>query len=71
MQVYQGGHYPIIAGTHIYKMLPEVIALTLKNDTSSNYGIGLDFSKFDSSIQPWLLHAAFDILEENVTFNTT
>lgn len=32
------------------------------------YGVGLDISKFDSSVQPWLIDASFNILEQNINF---
>ncbi|CAH0392084.1 unnamed protein product [Bemisia tabaci] len=41
----------------------------LKNETAgmSNY-IGIDFSKFDKTVPPWLIHKAFNILRRNIDF---
>ncbi len=70
MEAYQQGEYPIVTGLHIYKRLPEIIALKLKGEEGPSFGVGPDFKRFDSSLQRWIMNDAFDILEENVTFPT-
>lgn len=55
-------------GINYYKRLPSIINQTLFDGTSYNYGVGIDLKSFDSSVQPWLINEAFDILEENIIF---
>ncbi len=58
----------IVTGMSIYKRLPQIIQEVLGTGEVPNTGIGLDYSKFDSSVQPWLIDVAFDILKQNILF---
>lgn len=65
---YMTGNYPITIGINIYKRLPTIMAEVIGTADFPNYGVGIDYSKFDSSIQPWLINMAFTILQENIDF---
>lgn len=69
IEAYQKRPWPIVLGINLYKRIPDIIQKALSNDETPQIGIGIDFSKFDSSIQPWLINEAFDILRQNITLN--
>lgn len=68
IQAYQEKGYPMAIGLHIYKRLPTIIQSTLFSDEEYRYGVGLDVKSFDTSVQPWLIQEAFDIVRENLIF---
>lgn len=68
INAYQGRAKPIAMGKFMFKRLPSIINSVLHQDDQSSTGVGLDFSSFDSSIQPWLIQAAFAILKSNINF---
>lgn len=65
---YQAKGEPMPIGIHIYKRLPEIINTTLNHNTEPHHGVGLDIKSFDTSVMPWLIHEAFNILRENIIF---
>lgn len=70
IEAYRLGNAPIVIGDQLYKRLPDLIADALfdPDEQTIMYGVGLDISKFDSSVQPWLIDASFNILEQNLNF---
>lgn len=59
---------PMVIGQNMYKRLPDIIHKALDGEGHPQYGIGIDIKSFDSSLQPWLMHTAFDIIEDNLDF---
>ncbi|CAH0389280.1 unnamed protein product [Bemisia tabaci] len=59
---------PMVIGVNMCKGLPNIIHKVLDGTGSPQYGVGLDIKSFDSSLQPWLMNAALDILEDNIDF---
>lgn len=59
---------PMPLGMNYFKRLPSIINKTLFDGNNYYYGVGIDYKSFDSSIQPWLINASFDILKENLRF---
>lgn len=68
IQAYRQTGYPMPIGLNYFKRLPSIINRTLYDGVTYNYGVGIDYKRFDSSIQPWLINTCFDILEENIIF---
>lgn len=60
---------PMAVGSNYYRTLPTMINQCLYDGTEHLYGVAIDLKSFDSSIQPWLIEEAFDILESNLHFN--
>lgn len=70
IEAYRRICFPMVIGTHLYRRLPLIINQTLNPpEEDSNIGVGLDLKSFDSSVQPWLIHEAFDILKSNIIFS--
>lgn len=61
------GH-PMAVGMNYYKRLPSMIQKCLYDNEVYKYGVAIDFKSFDSSIQPWMINEAFNILERNIVF---
>lgn len=59
----------MVLGIHMFKRLPDIINKCLSGEGDPQIGVGIDFSKFDYSVQPWLIDEAFNILRENIVFN--
>lgn len=68
IQAYRSVGYPMPLGLNYFKRLPSMINKTLYDGINYYTGVGIDFKSFDSSIQPWLINASFDILERNIIF---
>jgi hypothetical protein len=62
----------MVIGTNLYRRLPLIIAKVLNSIDPDDkvIGVGLDIKSFDSSIQPWLINTAFDILRQNIAFDS-
>jgi hypothetical protein len=69
IQRYQIDSDPMVVGINMYKRIPDIIHKALSDEGSPQVGVGIDFSKFDSSIQPWLIDEAFKIIKDNIIFN--
>lgn len=65
---YQQTEQPMVVGINTYKTIPSIISKALYANGEEQYGIGFDFTKFDSSLQPWLIDEVFHILEDNIEF---
>lgn len=59
---------PMAVGMNYYKRLPSMIHSCLFENEIYKTAVALDVKSFDSSIQPWLINEAFDILKENIIF---
>jgi hypothetical protein len=57
---------PMLAGKSAQRLYTEWIA----NHKDGETLIGLDFSKFDSTVPAWLIRAAFDILHDQIEWET-
>lgn len=68
IQAYRKRGDPMPLGINYFKRLPTMINRTLSDGINHNYGVGIDYKSFDSSIQPWLINECFDILKENILF---
>jgi len=47
----------------------QVLRSNLFDRNNNSYYVGLDFKKFDTSIPPWLIAAAFKVLEASIDFS--
>lgn len=54
---------------NIYKRLPAIIHKCLGTSDDPFISVGLDYSKFDSSLQPFIIEAAFSIIEDNINIS--
>lgn len=68
LNAYQHREGPIAIGKFMFKRLPSIIHRVLNTDDEQSTGIGIDFEAFDSSVQPWLIREAFNILRQNIIF---
>lgn len=68
IKAYRALGKPMPLGVNYFKRLPSMIHNTLFDGFNQYYGVGIDYKSFDSSIQPWLITASFDILEKNLIF---
>ncbi len=68
IKVFNSGDYPIVTGTSIYRRIPQIIHEVLGSTDASFVAVGLDYSSFDATVQPWFINVAFDILRSNFVF---
>lgn len=59
---------PIAIGSNYFRQLPRMINSCLFDGEKQYYGVGIDYKRFDSSIQPWLIEECFNIFENNLIF---
>ncbi len=60
--------YTIAAGINIYKHLPRLIQSVLGYSDAPNYGVRVDDSAYNLSVQPWVTEDTFKIIESNINF---
>ncbi len=65
---YNRGLYPMVTGTSIYKQIIQIVHGVQPAD-SPFIGVGLDYSGFDATVQPWMIKEAFDITASNLHFD--
>nr|APG78164.1 RdRp [Beihai partiti-like virus 11] len=70
IMAYHNSDTPIVIGSNTFRKIPQIINQCLREVSSNDpvVGVGLDFSGFDQSVQPWLIRDAFDVLKENIRF---
>lgn len=68
IEAYKVTSCPMVFGICLFKELPNYIHSSVGSADDQKISVGIDYTKFDSSLQPWLLRAAFKIVRENINF---
>lgn len=69
IDAYRTHSSPMPLGVNFFRKLPSIINNALFDGFNQYYGVGIDLSSFDSSVQPWLIEESFKILEDNIIFS--